>query len=363
MIARLLATIFFLSIVCMLPAQPFCWMPVAEDTIFYAREYLPDRRMISPEGPAQQWDFRTLKAPYAIPRRVMVTNGRDDKKFASLINGTQTDAILQVDNRGVQILQVLDENPVCKGNRLTYTLTPAYKPLSIQVMGEQSNYRGKMVCVFAWPRNSACQWDPPQIPDSCRVTYTIAEDLVVDASGTLYLPTEVSDAVRQKITVKRAIRIEVKYGLLWRDVTSLVPGIRYLETYNVYRFVSPTSDLQLAEIQLDEDANPTSIEFKTHPLVTRIVSEEPGRPDIFAYPNPSYDVVRFQLCDLSKGKYKLRLFNILGVMVRETDIDVDDNRKTITMDLGDLQRGTYLYRLQDSSGRTIKTKRVILIQA
>jgi hypothetical protein len=66
---------------------------------------------------------------------------------------------------------------------------------------------------------------------------------------------------------------------------------------------------------------------------------------------------------LTFGKYKLRIFNILGTPLREMEVYVDDSRKTVTMDLGDLQRGTYLYRLQDSNGRTIKTKRVVLIQA
>ena len=96
--------------------------------------------------------------------------------------------------------------------------------------------------------------------------------------------------------------------------------------------------------------------------MTRIISSEPNRPDIFAYPNPSFDVVRFQLSDLLYGKYKLKIFNILGVPVKEIDIDVDDPRETISLDLGDLQRGTYLYRLQDAFGRTVKTKRIVLIQ-
>ena len=97
--------------------------------------------------------------------------------------------------------------------------------------------------------------------------------------------------------------------------------------------------------------------------MTRSFVEEPNKPDIFAYPNPSYDVVRFQLSDLPNGKYQLKLFNILGVSVRDTFVEVDNRRKTIALDLSDLQRGTYLFRLQDAKGRTIKTKRVVLIQA
>jgi Secretion system C-terminal sorting domain len=98
-------------------------------------------------------------------------------------------------------------------------------------------------------------------------------------------------------------------------------------------------------------------------MVTRVFTEEPNKPDIFAYPNPSYNVVRFQLSDLPSGTYKLKIFNILGVPVREVEAEVDGPRKTIAVDLGELQRGTYLFRLQDKTGHTIKTKRVVLIES
>ena len=162
---------------------------------------------------------------------------------------------------------------------------------------------------------------------------------------------------------KRAARVEVKYGLTWRDVTTQVPGVRLIINTELVRFVSATTGLKLMEIEIKDGVHPLSVEFKTHPLVTRVFPEEPNRPDIFAYPNPSYDVVRFQLSELVSGKYKLRIFNILGVPVKELDIDVDEPRKTISMDLSELQRGTYLYRLQDQNGRTIKTKRVALIKS
>lgn len=343
-------------------AQQMQWSRLAEDTIYYAREYLPDHQMVGLEGPAQIWDFRTLKAPYAISRRIVLTGERDGKAFANLVNGKQTDAILLVNGKESQVVQVMDKNPVCIGGQLMYHLTPAYKPFFNGVLGEQFTYKGKMVSVFSWPRNMTCVWTPPQLPDSCRVTYTIMEETDVDGEGTLYLPTEVTTAYRQKVKIKRAARVEVKYGLNWRDVTTQVPGVRLITNTEYLRFLSSSSGLMMVEIEVKDGIQPMCVEFKTHPLVTRIFTEEPAKPDLFAYPNPSYDVVRFQLSDLQSGKYKLKIFNILGVPVRETEIEVDDRRKTIAMDLSDLQRGTYLYRLQDWQGRTIKTKRVVLIQ-
>lgn len=347
----------------LLPAQQMNWARLAEDTIYYAKEYLPDQFLITFSGPAQTWDFRSLKAPYAISSKIVVSGERDGKTYASLVNGQQTEALLMLSGKASQVIEKMESNPVCGGGRLSFTLSPAYKPFFTGVLGEHYTYRGRMSSVFAWPRNITCAWTPPQLPDSCRVTYTIHEETVVDGEGLLYLPTEVMSALRQKVVIKRATQVEVKYGLTWRDVTTQVPGVRLITNTELIRFVSSASGLKLVEIEVEDGIRPVSVEFKTHPLITRVFTEEPVRPDIFAYPNPSYDIVRFQLSDLVAGKYKLRIFNILGVPVKEVDIDVEGSRKTIAVDLSEMQRGTYLYRLQDHVGRTIKTKRVALIQS
>lgn len=340
-------------------AQQMNWTRLAEDTIYYANEYLPDHVTLTPPGPGQIWDFRSLRAPYAISRRILVSGEKD---VAQLFNGKQHQATLNIKGYASQITHEIENNPVCPTRKLTYTLKPAKKPFFHNILGGAYEYEGKMQAAFDWPRDFHCKWVPTVIPDSCRITYTIAEKTVVDAEGTLYMPTEVSAVYRQKVEEKRTIKVETKRGSYWKDVTSLIPGIQLITYSEHFRFVSSHSGLLLAEVEVNDD-NVQRVEFKTHPLVTRIFTEEPSRPDIFAYPNPSYDVVRFQLSDLLFGKYNLKIFNILGVPVREINIQVDNSRKTVTLDLGDLQRGTYLFRLTDTFGRTIKTKRVVLIQA
>jgi hypothetical protein len=343
-----------------LHAQYMNWSKMAEDTIYYAREYFPDREIMTQPGPAQVWDFRSLRAPYGISRNIMVIG---DRTHAQLMNGSQADAILELIGNTAQVIQVMEDNPICPDSRLTYTLTPAYKPFYRGILGEQTSYKGRMVTTFPWPKHISCNWSPPQIPDTCRITYTINEDIDVDGEGTLYLPTEVNAVNRQHVIRKSAIRVEIRTGFLWRDVTSLVPGIHLINNEEFYRFVSADMGLLLAEVEVKENGQPIKIEFKTHPIATRIVTDEPNRPDVYAFPNPSFDFVRFQLNNLANGYYKLKILNILGTPVKEVEVYVDDPRKTVTMDLGELQRGTYIYRLQDSLGRTIKTKRVVLIQS
>ncbi|HJW29259.1 MAG TPA: T9SS type A sorting domain-containing protein [Saprospiraceae bacterium] len=360
---RYTLSVFLVCAWAVMPAQYMNWSRLAEDTIYYAREYFPEEIFNYAPGPSQVWDFRMLRAPYAIKRSILATGERDKVNMAQLVNGSQVDAILQLNGPSAQIVQIIEDNPVCPSGRLSFQMTPAYKPFFRGVLGEHTSYKGKLVAVFPWPKHLECGWVPPLIPDTCRITYTINEDIDVDGQGMLYLPTEISSANRQHIVRKTAIRIETHTSLLWRDVTSLVPGIRLIRNEEFFRFVDDNTGLMLAEIEMKEDDQPFKVEFKTHPMATRIVTEEPSRPDVFAFPNPSFDIVRFQLSDLANGKYKITILNILGTPVKEMEIYVDDRRKTITMDLSDLQRGTYLYRLQDGGGRTIKTKRVVLIQA
>ncbi len=355
--------LFFISLGMCVDAQQMNWTNLAEDTVYYANEYLPDHLMVTPPGPAQAWDFRSLRAPYAISRRVVVNGERDNITYANLVNGKQADAILQLSGNATQMVQVIEDNPLCPGPRLIYSLSPALKPFFHGEMGDEYTYRGRMQTTFAWPRDMVCSWTPFQLPDSCRITYNITLDIVVDGEGTLYLPTEVNSVYRQHIQEKRTLKVETKKRYMWSDVTSQIPAVKLITFKEILRFVSSDSGLEWVEIEVKDYFQPMRVEFKTYPLVTRIFAEEPTRPDIFAYPNPSFDVVRFQMRDLRYGHYKLKIFNILGVPVKEIEVDVDDPRETISVDLGDLQRGTYLYRLQDNFGRTIRTKRIVLIQS
>lgn len=347
--------------ICM-SGQQMNWSRYTEDTIYYANEYLPERIRITPSGPGQRWDLRSLRAPYAISRRIVLSGDQDNTTYGQFVSGKQTKAIVELSGRVSRIVQMMEDNPVCPSRKLSYALSPSKKPFFNGVFGASTNYDGKMQAVFSWPRDINCKWRPAELPDSCRITYFISEEIIVDADGTLFLPTEVSSVYRQHINEKRTLKIEVKRGSSWKDVTSQVPGIQLISYKELYRFVSTSTGVPLVDIEVKDELTPVRIEFKTHPLVTRVLNEEPNRPDVFAYPNPSFDVVRFQLSDLLFGRYSLKIFNILGVAVKETVVDVDHFRKTISIDLSDLQRGTYLYRLQDAFGRTIKTKRVVLIE-
>lgn len=341
--------------------QFMAWNRLSEDTLYYAREYFPERTVPVNTGPGQAWDLRFLKAPFAISHRIVPIGERDGKSYGFLQQGKETLGVLDLEGTHAILGQYIEPNPLCPHQRLTYSQTPAQPLFYTGVLGSTTSYKGRRIAAFAWPRDHSCTWTPSPLPDSCRITVTVHEDIVVDGAGTLYLPTESANVLRQRVISKYATRVETLRGGRWTDVTNSVPGIRLLRQTERLRFVQAISGVMLAEIEVDDDHQVVSVLFKTHPLITRIVTEEPARPDILVYPNPTYGPVRFQLRDLAQGNFTLTIFNILGVAVREVAVTVDHPRETVSVDLSDLKRGTYLFRLQDATGRTFRTKKIVLI--
>src|SRR5688500_18791181 len=224
--------------VLLLNAQQMHWSRLAEDTIYYANEYLPDRITLTPPGPGQIWDFRSLRGPYAISRRIVVSGDKENGTFGQLYHGKQPEATLKFNGNSAHIIQVIEMNPVCPSRRLTYTMLPAKKTFFHGILGTAQSYKGKMQAVFSWPRDINCQWTPAEMPDSCRVTYLLEENIVVDGEGILYMPTEVTAVYRQHVNEKRTLKVETKRGSSWKDVTSQVPGLQLIEYKEMMRFVS-----------------------------------------------------------------------------------------------------------------------------
>ncbi|MCB0623208.1 MAG: T9SS type A sorting domain-containing protein, partial [Saprospiraceae bacterium] len=85
------------------------------------------------------------------------------------------------------------------------------------------------------------------------------------------------------------------------------------------------------------------------------------QPILFAYPNPAIEEVRFDFNGLLPGNYDLKIYNILGQLVWERNFWLAGNR-TEKVNLARLRKGTYLYSLVDSNGKTLATKRLMIVR-
>ena len=86
-----------------------------------------------------------------------------------------------------------------------------------------------------------------------------------------------------------------------------------------------------------------------------------GKADVFAYPNPAIEEVRFEFLNLKTGDYRLAIYNILGIEIWHEHYAISNDR-TAKVDLASFRKGTYLYSLLDEKGKTITTKRLIILR-
>ena len=66
------------------------------------------------------------------------------------------------------------------------------------------------------------------------------------------------------------------------------------------------------------------------------------------------------MVNLDADDYSIEIYSILGVRLRTESFYVNGSR-TVMMNLTDLKKGTYIYRLVDSSNNAIRSKRLVII--
>lgn len=86
-------------------------------------------------------------------------------------------------------------------------------------------------------------------------------------------------------------------------------------------------------------------------------NEEGG---IYVFPNPSYGVFNIKMYNYPEGDYQLKIYNIVGKLVRTENL-IKEGEKMIPITLPGIQKGTYIYSIEDSLGHRLETKRLSIM--
>ena len=192
----------------------------------------------------------------------------------------------------------------------------------------------------------------------------------VDAWGSMAIPEGTFEVLRERRFEENDTRLEAKIGFLdWTDVTDLLGnlggmGVFGVDTTITYRFLSDVSKepIAIATVDNNDETVVTAVQYKSSDItLSSNAVRDTGKPGVFAYPNPAIDFVRFEFNELVVGNYKLKIFNILGSEVWSDSFYIRNNR-TMKFDLSDLEKGTYLYSLVNDAGKTIATKRLMILK-
>lgn len=102
------------------------------------------------------------------------------------------------------------------------------------------------------------------------------------------------------------------------------------------------------EYRLQQEATPV-------PVCNRADSQ------VYVYPNPTLGDLNVRMIDAEQGAYTFSLYNIIGHEVWTTELNLD-SKEHFRLRLPNLEKGVYLYSIQDDKNRYVQSKRLTVLE-
>ncbi len=355
--------------------------PEAGDTLFTAVDNLPSSSIeITPSGGDQSWDYSALQAPFTRQTLVLNASEGDLSSFfpnADLVlkSGLNVETYFNTDSDEVKLVGYSGSDPIGLGVELATSFMPAYvsqrAPLDFFDVNQHESALN--VAFSAEEIPGGILDNLPITPDSIRVRVAINRLDMIDAWGTMTIPGGIYDVLREKRTEIRETRLDAKVGFFgWQDVTDIILAAAGefgeiaeqlgTDTLVTYEFRSEDSKEAIAIVNMSPDEQSiTQVEYKANDIVTNVQDVTKLKPGVYASPNPAMANVRFEFSNLTPGRYQLKIFNILGVEVWSNSYNINGTL-TEKVNITSLRKGTYLYSLISPEGKTLTTKRLIVVR-
>ena len=350
-------------------------LPKLGDTLRTAIDNMPGNISWMPSGADQRWDFTALQAPFTrqtIIKSPEVGEHRDQFPTANMLvelaEGAEAYYRFIISQQStVQLLGFFGEDPLHFGVKVLTRYNPPIvdRRAPLRYLDNNKVQSALLLPFSADDLPKAILDQLPITPDSLRIRITIDRRDVVDSWGKVTIPGGIYDVLREKRTEIRETRVEAKLGFsAWQDITDLIPNSELAgkETTVAYCFFSNEAQEPIAVVTMSQDAKkPLRVEYKANDLTTDVQNVKTLKPGVYAFPNPAIVNVRFEFTNLPPGNYKVSIYNILGAEVWKQYYYINGQRID-KVDISSLRKGTYLYSLQDEWGKTIATKRLVVVR-
>lgn len=370
-----LLLLFFVSIVNAQITVSNSTFPKAGDTLRTAFDPMPIGIDLGSPGANQNWDFGDLQG---LAQESIILPASDGDAFTSFPNAN---ALVKLGEAGELYYN---------SNANTYELVGFFGSPSDQLMGlelvapysptlierraplnyeDENTAESNLIVAFSADALPSDLLDSlPITPDSLRIRFNSTREDEVDAWGNLTIPGGTYEVLREKRLSVSETRLDVKVGFgpigFWQDVTDLLPFFDFLggDTTLTYVYLSDAEKEEIAEVTVNPlDDSVLSVQYKANNVLSNVSYVNTGRADMLAYPNPAINEVRFSFHNISPGNYQVKLFNILGVEVWRDSLYMNGSHIE-KVNLSKLRKGTYLYSLTNERGKTITTKRLMVIR-
>lgn len=345
--------------------------PSAGDTLRTSIDAAPSGISISAPGVDQTWDFSTLAESF--PQEVIMSDASEGAAYDQfpgsdlvVLNGV-SETYYNKTSTVFEVLGYKGPDPGGLGLDVAAHLNPAElqrrAPMHFFDLNSTSSALLLPFSTASLPDTLTSQL--PGGVDSLRIRYATDRTDLVDAWGKLTIPGGTFDVLRERRFQVSETRLDVKLPFLgWQDVTDLVQlGFLGKDTTLTYNYFNDVSKEPIAVVTTNNTGDAvTRVVYKKLDLTSDIGGPEgSGLPDCRVYPNPAVDDVRFEMSNLPAGTYTLKIYNILGSEVWRQQYPIVNN-KTIRVNLSNLRKGTYLFSLVSDKGKTVTTKRLIIIR-
>jgi len=346
--------------------------PKAGDSLYLATDNLPYNLDLKQPGTAREWDFSLLQSPFIREIQLLrpsATQLPPPFKSATALSRTDNQVHYYREMPGkLEWLGFSGTDPLNFGMTLNFSLQPAIPERFASLSyGDLRVNRSQAFAAFSADQLSRNVLEQlPIRPDSLRIRIQIDRRSEIDAQGRVLLPDGVYyAALREKRIEQRYVSLDAKLGSLpWQDITNLMPGNSVLGNAQSlsYHFFNSRSKEPIAEVWMDTKNNtPLQVNYKVTPSAGTPVETPRAKPDFIAFPNPAIATVRFAFDNLPPGSYELKIFNIL-VQEVFSETYIINGPQTVQVDISQLRKGTYLYSLADDKGKSLGTKRLIVLR-
>ncbi len=344
--------------------------PQEGDTLFLAVDNAPQIALTGPGGP-YDWDYTALQAPFTtevIYRPASDGNAGDQLPDADLVVDLPggSEAYYQIENGELRHIALNGPDPAGLGFDLLMRLDPPLierkAPTSFGFSLLQETSIGAAISSDLIPQEILDQL--PITPDSLRLRISANRTEFADAYGTVSIPGGTFDVLRIKRFEVREFHVDAYLSFSgWAEITDLVGANMDPDSSLTYLFLSNEAKEPIVSIQADpltEEVQSATFKSIEGSVSTTFVPA--GQSLVLAYPNPAIHDVRFEFINLKSGDYRLEMYNLLGVKIMERNYHFKGGNYVDKVDITSLRKGTYLYALIGPDGKTITTKRLIVIR-
>jgi len=350
--------------------------PAAGDSLRSSIDFNPNvsSSPASPPGGNQTWDFNGLQEEQgSLLTYAVASSGNYDMDFpgSDIVSvGLDGETYFNVTNTAFQVMGYAGADPTGFGLDVTARFQPAFDerraPLNFFDVTQQQTNLSLPFSTDLLP--DSLLGGLGALIDSIRVSINTQRLEVVDGWGVCKIPGGEYDVLRQKRTEYTTTNLDVLTFFGWVDIGTFVPGgggfgnFLGTDTTVTYRFLSGTEKVEIAVATMTNDISAVErIRYKNNMMVSAPEVDAPGTASIQAFPNPAIEWVRFDCANLPSDDYTLKIFNIVGKVVWREDYQLSGN-KSITLNLSEFKKGTYLYSLTDGKGNNIGTKRLVVLK-